>query len=130
MTIRFIRSPRVGLHFKNARPATRVQPECSFAMSGWRTTKDVMDLRDEIVAKLDNAHSEVRRHAWYWISFHINIEHELEERDSGWLLDDETIEWLRTQPARYERNKEVKTRIVESLEGRLAQAKHELERLG
>ncbi len=99
-------------------------------MTGWRTTKDVMDLRDEIVSKLDDAPPEVRRHAWYWISFHMDIEHELEERNCGTPLDDETIEWLRTQPARYERNKEVKTRLVESLERRLAQAKHELERLG
>jgi hypothetical protein len=104
--------------------------DCSFAMTGWRTTKDVMDLRDEIVSKLDDAPPEVRRHAWYWISFHVNIEHELEERNSGSSLDDDTIEWLKTQPARYERNKEVKTRLVESLERRLAQAKHELQRLG
>lgn len=99
-------------------------------MTGWHTSKEVMDLRDEIVAKLDNAPSEVRRHAWYWISFHMNIEHELEERDSESSLDDETIEWLRTQPARFERNKEVKTRLVVSLERRLAHAKRELQRLG
>jgi hypothetical protein len=99
-------------------------------MSGWRTTKDVMDLRDDIVAKLDSAPPEVRRHAWYWISFHVNIEHELEERDSGSSLDDDTIEWLKTQPSRYQRNREVKTRLVESLERRLIKAKHELQRLG
>jgi hypothetical protein len=99
-------------------------------MSGWRTTKDVLDLRDDIVSKLDDAPPEVRRHAWYWISFHMNTEHELEERDSGSSLDDETIAWLKTQPSRYERNKEVKTRLVESLEKRLAQARHELQRLG
>lgn len=98
-------------------------------MTGWRTTKDVMDLRDEIVSKLNGAPPEVRRHAWYWISFHVNIEHELEERDSVSSLDDEAIAWLKKQPARYERNKEVKTRLVESLERRLAQAKHELARL-
>jgi hypothetical protein len=99
-------------------------------MSGWRTTKDVLDLRDDIVSKLDDAPPEVRRHAWYWISFHMNTEHELEERDSGSSLDDEMIAWLKTQPSRYERNKEVKTRLVESLEKRLAQARHELQRLG
>jgi hypothetical protein len=99
-------------------------------MSGWRTTKDIMDLRDEIVSKLDAAQAEVRRHAWYWISFHMDIEHELEERNCGTPLDDETIEWLKTQPARHERHKEVKTRLVESLEKRLAQARQELERLG
>ena len=89
-----------------------------------------MDLSDEIIAKLDAAPPEVRRHAWHWISFHVNIEHELEDRGSGSPLDDETIEWLKSQTVRYERNKEVKTRLVESLEKRLAQAKHELERLG
>ena len=99
-------------------------------MSGWRTTKDVMDLRDEIVSKLDDALPEVRCHAWYWISFHMDIEHVLEERNCSTPLDDETIEWLKTQPARYERHKEVKTRLVESLEKRLSQAKHELQRLG
>jgi len=99
-------------------------------VSGWRTTKDVMDLRDEIVSKLDDALPEVRRHAWYWISFHMDIEHELEERNCSTPLDDKTIAWLKTHPARYERFKEVKTRLVESLEKRLAQAKHELQRLG
>ena len=99
-------------------------------MTGWRTTKDVMDLRDEIIAKLDDALPEVRRHAWYWISFHMAIQHELEERNCSTPLDDDTIAWLKTQPARYERHKEVKTRLVESLEKRLAQAKHELQRLG
>jgi len=99
-------------------------------VSGWRTTKDVMDLRDEIVAKLDDALPEVRRHAWYWISFHMDIQHELQERNCGTPLDDEAIEWLRTQPARHERHKEVKTRLVESLEKRLEQARHELHRLG
>lgn len=99
-------------------------------MTGWRTTRDVMDLRDEVVRKLEHAPPGVRRHAWYWISFHMNIEHELEERDSGSLLDDQTIEWLRTQPARYERHKLVKTRLVESLEKRLEQARQELQRLG
>ena len=104
--------------------------DCFFTMTGWRTTKDVMDLSDAVIAKLDAAPPEVRRHAWYWISFYVNIEHGLEERGSGSPLDDETIEWLKTQPARYERNKEVKARLVESLEKRLAQAKHELQRLG
>lgn len=99
-------------------------------MTGWHTTKDVMNLRDEIVSKLDDAPLEVRRHAWYWISFHMDIEHELEERDCGTPLDDDTIQWLRTQPTRYERNKEIKTRLVESLEHRLEQAKNELRRLG
>ena len=98
-------------------------------MTGWRTTKDVMDLRDEIIAKLDDALPEVRRHAWYWISFHMDIQHELEERNCSTPLDDKTIAWLKTQPVRYERHKEVKTRLVESLEKRLAQAKHELQRL-
>lgn len=99
-------------------------------MSGWRTTKDVMDLRDEIVSKLDDAPSDVRRHAWCWISFHMSIEYELEEMSSCSSLDDETIEWLKSQPLRYERHKEVKTRLVNSLEKRLLQARHELERLG
>jgi hypothetical protein len=99
-------------------------------MTGWRTTIDVIDLRDEIIAKLDYALPEVRRHAWYWISFHMAIEHELEERNCSTPLDDKTIAWLKTQPVRYERFKEVKTRLVESLEKRLAQAKHELQRLG
>jgi hypothetical protein len=89
-----------------------------------------MNLRDEIVSKLDDAPPEVRRHAWYWISFHMDIEHELEERNCSTPLDDEAIEWLRSQPARYERHKEVKTRLVESLEKRLAQARNELQRLG
>ena len=99
-------------------------------MTGWRTTKDVMDLRDEIIAKLDDALPEVRRHAWYWISFHMDLENELQERNCSTPLDDDTIAWLKTQPVRYERHKEVKARLVESLEKRLAQAKHELQRLG
>lgn len=99
-------------------------------MTEWRTTKDVMDLRDEIVSKLDAAPPEVRRHAWYWISFHMDIEYELKEMGSSSSLDDKTIEWLKSEPARYERHKEVKTRLVKSLENRLSQAKHELERLG
>ena len=99
-------------------------------MSGWRTTKDVMDLRDEIVSKLDDALPEVRRHAWYWISFHMDIQNESQERNCDATLDDGTIEWLRTQPTRYERHKEVNTRLVESLEKRLAQARNELQRLG
>jgi hypothetical protein len=99
-------------------------------MSGWRTTKDVLDLSDEIIAKLNAAPASVRQHAWSWISFHMDIEHELKERNCGTPLDDETIEWLRTQPARYERNKEAKARLVQSLQSRLESAKRELERLG
>lgn len=99
-------------------------------MTGWRTTKDVMDLRDEIVSKLDAAPAEVRRHAWYWISFNMNIEHDLEELNSGTALDDETIAWLKTQPVRYDTHKEIKTRLVESLEKRLERARNELQRLG
>ena len=130
MTSRITRLRRVIVHCQKRDVRNSRAFDGSFAMTGWRTTKDVMDLSDEIIAKLDAAPSEVRRHAWHWISFHVNIEHEIEERGSGAALDDETIEWLKTQPARYERNKEVKTRLVDSLERRLAQAKHELERLG
>jgi hypothetical protein len=89
-----------------------------------------MDLRDEILSKLDAAQPEVRRHAWYWISFHMEFEHELKEHSCYTPLDNESLEWLRNHPTRYERHKEVQERLVASLEKRLAQAKHELQRLG
>lgn len=98
-------------------------------MTGWRTTKDVMDLRDEIVAKLDAAPKDVRRYAWYWISFHMNIEYELEERGVDSPLDDEALAWLRSVPEKYERHKKIKEQLVKHLEKRLANAKRELSRL-
>lgn len=99
-------------------------------MSGWRTTPEVIGLSDAVIEMLDAATPEVRRHAWHWISFHVNIEHELEENGSGWSLDDDDIQWLRQHPERYKRNKDVKRRLVESLEKRLEMAKVELQRMG
>jgi hypothetical protein len=60
----------------------------------------------------------------------MNIEHELEESGSGWSLDDETIQWLRQHPERYARNKDIKRRLVESLERRLECARVDLQRMG
>ena len=98
-------------------------------MTGWLTTKEVMDLQNEIISKLDEAPPEVRRYAWYWVSFHVNTEYELEDCNCETSLDDEVIEWLKTQPERYKRKKDIQIRLIESLEKRLEQAKRDLERL-
>lgn len=98
-------------------------------MSGWKTTKDVIDLRDEVIAKLDSASPDVRRHAWYWISFHVNAEHDIEDSVSGTAIDDKTIEWLRKHPERFNQHKDMKAQLVSSLEKQLEQARRDLEKL-
>jgi dTDP-4-amino-4,6-dideoxygalactose transaminase len=99
-------------------------------MSGWSKQKDVLDLSDEVIAKFDAAPPSVRKHAWYWVSLHMEVEYELSENALQASLDDEIIEWLRTHPERYNRHKEVKALLVSSLEKQLENAKKQLERLG
>jgi len=99
-------------------------------MTGWKTTKEILDLRDDVIAKLNAVDPEVRRNAWYWISFDVEVFDELEGKDSTSGMTDEDLEWLRAHPARFAQHKAVRQRTVESLRARLANAEAFLARLG
>lgn len=98
-------------------------------MSGWRTTKDVLQLRDEVVEKLESAPKATMRHAWYWISFHVNFEHEMQDEGPWSIMDDETIQWLREHPARLEKMIASKKWLIETLKARLLKCEEEMRRL-
>jgi hypothetical protein len=99
-------------------------------MTGWSTKPEVIALRDEIIGKLEAEEKKTRQHAWYWISFHMEVVDELEVGTVGTPLDDDAIEWLKQHPDRFIRYRDTVARLVKLYEGRLVQAKLELQRLG
>lgn len=98
-------------------------------MTGWSTNEKVLTLKDEIIEKLQSVDTNTMTHAWYWISWHMSIEKEIEEKDSSFVLDKETIDILRSRPERFENYKKTKERYIQSLERRLQSAKNELKML-
>lgn len=99
-------------------------------MTGWSTKPEVIALRDEIIGKLEAADKKTRQHVWYWISFHMDIIEEFEAGLGGTSLDDAAIVWLKQHPDRFIRYRDTVARLVKLYEGRLMDAKLELQRLG
>lgn len=98
-------------------------------MTGWRTTKEILDLRDTVVGLLNEAPEDVRRHAYYWISFEMAVGHELQEKQSWSTLSEEDIKWLQQHPKRYEQHVAVKQRVIARLKKDLEESEQEMERL-
>lgn len=98
-------------------------------MTGWSTKPEVIALRDEIIKKLEAEDKKTRQHAWYWISFHMDIVDELEAGTSSTSLDDAAIAWLKQHPDRFIRYRDTVARLVKLYEDRLVGAKLELQRL-
>ena len=97
-------------------------------MTGWRSDEVVLNLRDEIVAKLKAADPDVRKHVWYWLSFEMEICEELESQSYSSSIPDETVEYLHTDKKRFNSLKSVTRRLEERLENRLIDVRKELSR--
>lgn len=97
-------------------------------MSGWRVSKEISELSDSVIEMLEAAPRSVRDNAWHWISFHMFVEHQLDET-SIVPINEDTIGVLSNYPKKLESYVETLKRLLVRYENDIRIVKEDLEKL-
>lgn len=100
-------------------------------MSGWYKNGNIDKAIDDIESILNSLCKSDKEQTWNWISFHHEIEDNL-NTGSGLHYDDiedETIKWMLNRPEKFKRHMEIYERSIIVSKERVVNAEKHVERM-